>query len=72
MTPRERRERAARNAKRGPICDGIGFVVILVIAALVVPVIGGLIVLALGALLLIVGLIVGLVIPDPNEDLPPA
>jgi hypothetical protein len=35
MTPRERRENAKRNATRGPIYEGIGFGILILVAFLI-------------------------------------
>ncbi len=77
MTPRERRERARRNAQRGPIYEGIGFGVIVLVATLIAGPIGILFMLIVGAALLALGLVVGIVLgpaknPGGRGDLPPA
>lgn len=61
MTPRERRERAQRSARRGPIYEGIGFLLILVVATLIAGPAGTLAILIFGGVALILGLAVGLV-----------
>ena len=61
MTPRERERQAHRAARMGPIYEGIGFAVILVIATLIAGPAGALTILIAGALLLVLGVVVGLV-----------
>ncbi|MDP6822112.1 MAG: hypothetical protein QF554_02325 [Dehalococcoidia bacterium] len=76
MTPRERRERASRNARRGPIYEGIGFGVIVLVAALIAGPTGILFMLVAGAVLLVTGLVAGIALgpakkPGGRGDLPP-
>ena len=61
MTPRERRENANRAATRGPIYEGIGFAIIVLVAFLIGGPVGILFMLVVGAVLLGLGLIVGII-----------
>ena len=77
MTPRERREQAKRKAQRGPVYEGIGFLVIVLIATLIAGPIGILFMAIVGALLLALGVFVGITRgagapPQNPEALPPA
>lgn len=77
MTPRERREGAKRAAQRGPIYDGIGFAVIVLVATLIAGPFGVLFMLVVGAALLVLGLLVGIIRgpvkrPVTPGDIPPA
>ena len=76
MTPRERQQQAKRTARRGPIYEGIGFAVILVIATLIAGPFGAIFILGFGAVLLVIGVAVGLVRgpvkqPTTPGDIPP-
>lgn len=77
MTPRDRREHARRTATRGPIYEGIGFGILVLVAFLIGGPVGMLFMLVIGALLLSVGLIVGIIRgpvkpPSTPGDIPPA
>ena len=77
MTPRERRERAKRKAQRGPIYEGIGFIVIVMIATLIAGPVGLIFMAIVGVMLFGLGIAVGIMRgpgePPPNpEVLPPA
>ena len=77
MTPRERRENARRTATRGPIYEGIGFAIIVLVAFLIGGPVGILFMLVVGALLLGLGLIVGIIRgpakpPSAPGGIPPA
>ncbi len=77
MTPRERRENANRAATRGPIYEGIGFGVIVLVAFVIGGPVGLLFMMVVGAVLLGLGLIVGIVRgpakpPSTPGGIPPA
>lgn len=77
MTPRERQQNARRAARMGPIYEGIGFAVLLAVAAFIAGPVGALWVLIAGALLLVLGIVVGLIrgpvkVTRTPGDIPPA
>lgn len=77
MTPRERRERAKRAAVRGPIYEGIGYGLIVVVITVIAFPVGLLFMLYVSVALLVLGLLVGLIrgpvkTPRTPGDIPPA
>jgi hypothetical protein len=77
ITPKERREHAHRTATRGPIYEGIGFAILVLVAFLIGGPVGILFMLVIGALLLGLGLIVGIIRgpvkpPTTPGGIPPA
>ena len=77
MTPRERRENAKRNATRGPIYEGIGFGILILVAFLIGGPVGFMFMIVVGAVLLGLGLIVGIIRgpvkpPSTPGGIPPA
>lgn len=76
MTPRERQENARKAARRGPVYEGIGFGVVVLIAILIAGPIGFLFMFVVGSVLLVLGLMVGIIRgpakqPGPPGGLPP-